>query len=1119
MSLMFGRNRDEFWVNLTAVSPLGQDDIIVAPISDDRLDGTDGDDVITGGSGHDQIFGRRGHDVLTGGAGRDQIYGHDGNDTLWGGDGHDRLFGGRGNDTLHGEAGRDTIYGGGGNDWIYGGDSLDTLYGNSGQDRIYGGDGVDTIWGGGHRDRIFGGDGDDVIHGEHGSDFLFGEAGNDTLYGGIGRDTLTGGDGDDLLDGGADNDTLKGGVGDDVMLGGDGNDLILGGWGADRLFGGAGSDWIGGGLHGDIFVIEAGSGNDRILDFTVGEDLIDLIALGLVGPGENLAEIFAKLVLTPVGGGGIHTRITFPADGGAHSVLLENVSVNELSAADFVFSLPPEITSGASASVMENQTAAYTATATDPTGDTLVYSLSGTDAALFDIDAATGVVTFKTAPDFEAPGDANGDNIYDVVVSVSDGANTIDQAVAITVGDADDGAVIGSKFADHLVGTSGADELHGYAGDDHLKGGAGDDRLLGGAGMDVLTGQTGDDRLSGGSGQNFLYGGTGSDTAVFSGDQADYTITLNADGSRTVVDNRAGAPDGSNYIVDVETLEFADGNLDISAAPPVNAAVFDFLFSSGDEPWSPLPDIVARPGSALTTTTIDATPHYTVSAGTALIASNQPDYLFTVVNLGSFTNHGVVWIENATGPTGFFSGGGSASWYTDIINTGDMVAISRAGPAGSFIAWDRGVLDNTGNMTVISGQGDAIGFRAGTVSYITHNNAGLLDVWAGDEATGFVFEGEANLDNSGVIRAQGLNGATGVHYGSGPKNLTNSGLIEAVSGTADSIGVHFEAPHFDGREVGQLTNSGTIRADTAILATYDYDHAVSLTNTGTGRIEGDVRMSGSTDTVVNDGLIIGDVFLGAGADVYTQTGGQLHGLLDLGTGDDVANTNLGADQVFGGVGDDEIHTGADDDLLAGGLGADLLDGGAGTDLADYRRSAAAVNVDLENGSAAGGDASGDTLINIEGVLGSWLDDQLAGDGGANILAGDAGNDVLEGRGGDDWLDGGAGDDTAVYSGNRADYSITDNPDGSRTVTDLRGGSPDGTDTLVDVEILQFADVTLGGPAQPTARMTITEFLFGAGGAPWAPLPTTFEFVPTALVVPSSSRSRLTSPCSWARPLS
>ena len=93
----------------------------------------------------------------------------------------------------------------------------------------------------------------------------------------------------------------------------------------------------------------------------------------------------------------------------------------------------PSFTSPDSASVAENQTVAYTAAATDADGDPLTYGLSGTDAALFTIDPATGVVSFITPPDFEDPGDAGGNNIYNITVTASDGDNSTNHNVAITV--------------------------------------------------------------------------------------------------------------------------------------------------------------------------------------------------------------------------------------------------------------------------------------------------------------------------------------------------------------------------------------------------------------------------------------------------------------------------------------------------------------------------------------------------------------------------------------------------------------------------------------------------------------------------------------------------------------
>jgi VCBS repeat-containing protein len=92
----------------------------------------------------------------------------------------------------------------------------------------------------------------------------------------------------------------------------------------------------------------------------------------------------------------------------------------------------------ASVSIAENTTAVTTVTATDadmPT-QTLTYSVAGgADAASFTIDAATGVLRFIAAPDFDIPGDFDGDNIYDVIVSASDGTLSSTQTISVTITD------------------------------------------------------------------------------------------------------------------------------------------------------------------------------------------------------------------------------------------------------------------------------------------------------------------------------------------------------------------------------------------------------------------------------------------------------------------------------------------------------------------------------------------------------------------------------------------------------------------------------------------------------------------------------------------------------------
>jgi VCBS repeat-containing protein len=94
----------------------------------------------------------------------------------------------------------------------------------------------------------------------------------------------------------------------------------------------------------------------------------------------------------------------------------------------------PSISSGATASVSENATqAVYTTVASDPDANTtLTYSLSGPDKDVFNI-SSSGVVTFKAAPNFEAPTDAGANNVYNITVTASDGTLSTPKDVAVTV--------------------------------------------------------------------------------------------------------------------------------------------------------------------------------------------------------------------------------------------------------------------------------------------------------------------------------------------------------------------------------------------------------------------------------------------------------------------------------------------------------------------------------------------------------------------------------------------------------------------------------------------------------------------------------------------------------------
>lgn len=86
---------------------------------------------------------------------------------------------------------------------------------------------------------------------------------------------------------------------------------------------------------------------------------------------------------------------------------------------------------------------------------------------------------------------------------------------------------------------------------------------------------------------------------------------------------------------------------------------------------------------------------------------------------------------------------------------------------------------------------------------------------------------------------------------------------------------------------------------------------------------------------------------------------------------------------------------------------------------------------------------------IENVVGTSLNDIIVGNDLANILMGGAGNDTLRGAGGNDTIDGGGGLDVALFSGTHHQYRLGIS---GQTLT-LAG--PDGTDTLVRVQRLQF----------------------------------------------------------------
>ena len=85
--------------------------------------------------------------------------------------------------------------------------------------------------------------------------------------------------------------------------------------------------------------------------------------------------------------------------------------------------------------------------------------------------------------------------------------------------------------------------------------------------------------------------------------------------------------------------------------------------------------------------------------------------------------------------------------------------------------------------------------------------------------------------------------------------------------------------------------------------------------------------------------------------------------------------------------------------------------------------------------------------------------EIFGNSNPNVLTGNTGNNNLNGRSGDDTIDGGDGLDTAIFQAPRAEFTITNNGDGSLNVRhDVVPGL--GNDLVRNIEILLFSDQTV-----------------------------------------------------------
>jgi Ca2+-binding RTX toxin-like protein len=461
--------------------------------------------------------------------------------------------------------------------------------------------------------RIFGGNDNDTIYGAAGDDILEGSGGDDVTLGGDGNDVITDLDGADVLKGGDGNDAIDGGPGDDIPMGGNGADFILGGANDNESFAGEGTDFINAGLGADAVF---GDGGDDWIQGGSGQDLLQ---------GDHGAPFFDDPAESHPGNDVFVGQVgenDYDAEGG-DDLMAQNAAVDRnAGAGGFDWAFHQYDTVGGNDDLEINQQLAgvpiqivvnrdrWQETEAD-SGSPFNDIIKGDDI----VPSGVGGAGMSGCDALDAAGVARIEGLSDFVKTFPVPSDTV--AAASAAGTCPlSGNVWGE--GNILLGGGGGDTIEGRGGDDiidgdhalHVRiavldaGGAeiGSTNLMEGK---ALTGTFGPG-TDGMTLQQAVFAGlvdpgrlemrrrielettpAGTiDTAVFSGPQANYTITRNADGSITVSDGGGAGPDGTDTLTGIENLRF--GGITGTDVPGTPAATPAPGTGTGPNPPAPL---------------------------------------------------------------------------------------------------------------------------------------------------------------------------------------------------------------------------------------------------------------------------------------------------------------------------------------------------------------------------------------------------------------------------------------------------------------------------------------------------------------------------------------------------
>ncbi|PQA86461.1 cadherin domain-containing protein [Hyphococcus luteus] len=614
------------------------------------------------------------------------------------------------------------------------------------------------------------------------------------------------------------------------------------------------------------------------------------------------------------------------------------------------------------------------------------------------------------------------------VNAVGAGGETTLMTFTIDVADVEDYNVIeGAAGADTLRGTAQNDMIAGGAGDDVIRGRNGDDILSGDEGNDNIRGNAGDDVIAGGDGNDVIRGDAGADE--LSGGAGDDRIY--ADGADTSIDGGEG---------------------------------YDRVVVQGDEDF------------AINMAASNVEQVHGGAGSDAIDASSATESVRQYGRDGDDVLTGGAGDDVQRGGAGDDVIAGGAG--NDVLR-GDAGADALSGGAGDDRIYADGAdtsIDGGEGYDRVIVQGDedfAIDMAASNVEQV-HGGAGSDAI----DASGAT-EGVRQYGRDGDDALTGGAGDDVQRGGAGDDVIAGGDGNDVIRGDAGadelSGGAGDDRIYADGADTAIDGGEGYDR----VIVQGDEDFSIDMAASNVEQVHGGagsdaIDASGATEGVRQYGRD-GDDALTGGAGDDVQRGGAGDDVIAGGAGDDVIRGDAGADELSGGAGDDRIYADGADTAIDGGEGYDrvIVQGDE-----DFSIDMAASNVEQVHGGAGSDaiDASGatesvrqygrdgdDVLTGGTGddvQRGGEGNDVVSGGAGDDVVRGDAGDDVLTGGEGDDRIYGGDGEDMAVFSGNRADYTIEQLNDTAYRVIDNRDGTPDGTDRVYDVEHFEFADQTI-----------------------------------------------------------